>query len=80
LLVLDSLIAPAMAGDWSEWLARLQAMETAWFAPLLAAIKDGQLDQLNITLSHNTALTTIATSKSSLRKFWRQLSLARLVP
>ncbi len=80
LLVLDSLIAPAMAGDWSEWLGRLQAMETEWFAPLLEAIKNGQLDQLNITLSHNTALSTIAIQKSSLRKFWHKPSLARLVP
>lgn len=80
LLTLDSLIAPAMAGDWSEWLMRMQAMESIWFAPLLEALKNGQLDQLSITLSNNTALSTITSSKSSLRKFWRKASLTRLAP
>ncbi|MNR92452.1 cofactor-independent phosphoglycerate mutase [compost metagenome] len=80
LITLDSLIAPAMAGDWSEWLMRLQAMETIWFAPLLEAIKNNQLQQLSLTLSNNTALSTITSSKSSLRKFWRQSALTRLAP
>ncbi|MBF8176975.1 MAG: hypothetical protein K2Y13_10075 [Burkholderiaceae bacterium] len=80
LLTLESLIAPAMAGDWSEWLMRLQAMEGIWFAPLLEALKNGQLDQLSLTLSNNTALSTITSSKSSLRKFWRKASLTRLAP
>ncbi|WP_353153400.1 hypothetical protein [Herminiimonas fonticola] len=78
LLVLDKLIEPAMAGDWSEWLARFQAMEAAWFAPLLDALKNGQLDKLMITISHNTACSSFSVGKSSLRKFWRKPSLARL--
>lgn len=80
LLTLDSLIAPAMAGDWSEWLMRVQAMEAIWFAPLLEAIKNGQLDQISITLSNNVALSTVSSSKSSLRKFWRKAALTRLAP
>lgn len=79
LLLLDQLIEPALAGDWSEWLTRFQAMEAAWFAPLLDAIKNGQLDKLTITLSHNTACSSFALGKSSLRKFWCKPSLARLV-
>ncbi len=78
LLVLDSLIEPALAGDWSEWLMRFQAMEELWFAPLLEAIKNGQLDKLILTISHNTAYSTFAISKSSLRKFWCKPSLTRL--
>ena len=58
----------------------MQAMESIWFAPLLEALKNGQLDQLSITLSNNTALSTIISSKSSLRKFWRKASLTRLAP
>jgi hypothetical protein len=78
LLALDNLIEPALAGDWSEWLMRFQVMETLWFAPLLQALQDGRLDKLAITISHNTAYSTFAISKSSLRKFWCKPSLARL--
>jgi len=78
LLVLDILIAPALAGDWSEWLMRFQAMEDLWFEPLMKALQDGRLDKLAITISHNTAYSTFAISKSSLRKFWCKPSLARL--
>lgn len=80
LLVLDNLIEPALAGDWSEWLMRFQAMEERWFEPLLKALQDKQLNKLAITISHNTAYSTYTISKSSLRKFWRKPSLARLAP
>lgn len=78
LLMLDDLIAPALAGDWSEWLGRFQAMEQTWFAPLLDALGSGRLDRLSLTLSHNTMLSTFAIGKSSLRRFWKKPSLARL--
>ncbi len=78
LLILDSLIEPALAGDWSEWLMRFQTMEALWFEPLLQALRNGQLDKLAITISHNLACSTFTVSKSSLCKFWSKPSLARL--
>jgi hypothetical protein len=78
LLVLDTLIGPALAGDWSTWLGSFQQLETTWFAPLLDALKNGQLDQLSISLSHNTALATYAARTASLRKFWCKPSLSCL--
>jgi hypothetical protein len=78
LLVLDSLIESAMASDWAEWLSIYQRLETDWFVPLLNALKDGQLERLSLTVSHNTGFATYATSTSSLRKFWVKPSLARL--
>ena len=78
LLVLDSLIAPALAGDWSEWLMRFQDMEDLWFEPLLKALQNDRLDKFAITISHNTVYSTFTISKSSLRKFWCKPSLARL--
>ena len=78
LLILEALIGPAIAGDWAEWLARFQMLENVWFTPLLDAIKNGRLDTLSITLSHNTVITGHAIGKSSLHKFWRAPSLARL--
>jgi hypothetical protein len=80
LLILDELIGLALAGAWAEWLSVLQQYEALWFAPLLDALKNGQLDQLNLTLSHDRTLATYAASSSSLRAFWRKPSLARLSP
>jgi hypothetical protein len=78
LLVLDNLIESAMTSDWSEWLGIFQQLEANWIVPLLDAVKNGRLDQLSITVSHNTALASYAVSKSSLRKFWLKPSLSRL--
>lgn len=78
LVILDALISPALAGDWAEWLARFQAMEGSWFAPLLDAVQCGRLQRLSITLSHHATLVTYANNKMSLHKFWRTPSLARL--
>ena len=80
LVYLDTLSQPALAGDWAEWLARMQSLETLWFAPLLAGLKSGQLDALTLVLSHNTALSEWRITRQSLRKFWRTPSLSRLTP
>jgi hypothetical protein len=77
-LLLEDLIAPAIAGDWAEWLAQFHALENTWFAPLLQALQTGQLDKLSLMLSHNTTISSHAVGKSSLHKFWRAPSLARL--
>lgn len=78
LLNIDSLLEPAMSGDWACWLDQFHAMENDWFVPLLAALRENKLSQLTLTLSHNTALSSFAVSKSALRKFWCAPSLARL--
>lgn len=78
LLILDDLVSPALATDWAEWLAHFQPMESTWFAPLLDALQSGRLERLSITLSHGTTLATYAINRTSLRKFWRAPSLARL--
>lgn len=77
-LVLDELISLALANAWAEWLAAFQQYESTWFAPLLAAVQDGRIGRLHITVSHDCALTSHAASKSSLRKFWRKPSLSSL--
>lgn len=80
LVVLDSLIEPALAGDWGLWLQHFHVLEADWFAPLLAAIKAGKLDQLSLIMSHGTRLSTYTFNKRSTRKFWKSPSLARLAP
>jgi hypothetical protein len=80
LLMIDTLIAPALSGDWSVWLDAWHAIEADWLAPLLAALQAGKLDTLTLTLGDGTRLLDLTASRSSLRKFWVQPSLARLVP
>jgi hypothetical protein len=80
LLVLDELLEPALANDWSRWLEQVHTMETTWLAPLLAALKSGRIDQLSLILTHHARISTFTASRTSLRKFWVQPSLAPLLP
>jgi hypothetical protein len=79
LLVLDSLIEPALTNDWSHWLDQVHAAEMNWLAPLLAALKSGKIDQLSLILTHHARISTFTASRPSLRKFWVQPSLAPLL-
>ncbi len=80
LLILDQLIVPGLANDWSEWLAQMHRLESEWFLPLLAAIKAGGIDQLSLILTHSTGVSDFSITKNSLRKFWIKPTLARLRP
>jgi hypothetical protein len=80
LLMLDALIGPALAGDWSQWLQQIHALEADWLAPLLAALSARRLDRLSVVLSHGSELRQFGSTPLSLRKFWRKPSLNRLLP
>lgn len=80
LLVLDALLEPALANDWASWLDRMRSLESAWFAPLLQAVKAGKLDQVSIILTHNTRISSFTATRASLRKFWVKPTLASLCP
>lgn len=74
-LLLDYLIAPALTGEWSEWIQQFQAMERNWFNPLLLAMQNGKLKQLTLTFTDNTRIGTSTTTSLSLKKFWVKPSL-----
>ena len=78
LLMDDTLAEAALGGDWAEWLQRLQLLERDYFEPILAALKNGQLDALRLLMTHNTRLAEFRVSRHQLRKFWQTPSLARL--
>ncbi|WP_038487039.1 hypothetical protein [Collimonas arenae] len=80
LLTLDLLIQPALTGEWSSWLEQLQTLESNWFAPLLQAMQQGQLDQLSLIVTDSSHVLELHTSRFSLKKFWRKPSLTRLLP
>lgn len=78
LLMLDTLIGPGLAQDWSYWLEQMHALEDNWFVPILAAIRDGKISSVSLILTHNTKLTELNVTRNSLRKFWTKPSLATL--
>lgn len=78
LIVLDALLEPALASDWSRWLAGMHALEEKWFAPLLQALKDGAVDRLSLVATHDSRIAEFAVTRASLRKFWIKPSLSPL--
>ncbi len=77
--VLDTLLAPALANDWGRWLERMQALEAEWFAPLLAGLGSGAVDDLLLIASHDTCLAQFGIGRASLKKFWIKPALSALV-
>jgi hypothetical protein len=80
LLLLDALLEPALASDWSQWLAQMHMLDAEWFAPLLAALKSGKLERISLIATHHSRVSTYSATAHSLRKFWVKPSLAPLVP
>jgi len=80
LLLLDALLAPAMATDWGTWLQQLEALDAAWFVPLLSALQGGRLRRINLILTNTTGLAEFSASRAALRKFWIKPGMNRLLP
>ena len=72
LVVLDALSAPAAYGDFQAWRQALEEMERCWFAPLLAALRQGRIGMLTLQLVARQAQLHIETTRSDLRYFWRR--------
>lgn len=79
LAVLDALLEPALSSDWARWLAAMQELEAGWFAPLLAGLQSGAVDQLTLVATHDTRISRFSVTRSSLRKFWIKPTLSALV-
>jgi hypothetical protein len=78
--VSDGLSRPAIGSDWAGWLAHMQQLEDTLFAPALAAVRAGRISQLRLVLSHRGGHAEFTTTKLAQHAFWRQPSLARLLP
>ncbi|TWC71752.1 hypothetical protein [Herbaspirillum sp. SJZ099] len=78
LLLLDQLLEVALAEEWGLWLQRMETLDREWLAPLLASLRGGAFDAINLILTGADQLAQISTTRSALRKFWRKPSLQRL--
>jgi hypothetical protein len=77
-VICGELAAAAIANDWGGWLATLEQLEQQWFAPALAALREGKIKRLRLVRGNREHLTDTVITPGSLRKFWRAPSLARL--
>ena len=69
----------AVGADWGGWVAQLQQLEAALFAPILDALKAGRVREARLVLSHRDALAEFTTTAMAQRAFWRRISLDRLL-
>lgn len=70
LVVLDALRGAGSMGDAQALERRLQRLEDAWFAPLLAALRAGRAGMLTIRVPDAGA--AFETTQADLRRFWRR--------
>ena len=78
LLLLDTLTEPGLTNEWGYWLEGVEALERDWFAPLLAALRGGELNSLRLILSGQERIAEYSVGRNALRKFWIKPGLQRL--
>jgi hypothetical protein len=79
LLACGNVAASGIAADWSGWLQQMQRLESALFAPLLAALGTGRVKSVRLVLSHRDGHLDTTTTPMAQRKFWRRPTLERLL-
>ena len=72
LAVLDSLAAPSRYRQADAWREALSKLELDWFAPLLAALKQGMIGMLTLHLLGLEHALQVEVTRSDLRRFWRR--------
>jgi len=69
----------AVGADWGGWVAQVQQLEAALFAPILDALMKGRVREVKLVLSHRDAHAEFTTTALAQRKFWRRPTLDRLL-
>jgi len=72
LIVLDALAAPSQYGQADAWREALSNLERNWFAPLLAALRQGRIGMLTLHLLGREQALDVEVTRSDLRRFWRR--------
>lgn len=72
LAVLEQLHYPALALNIEAWHAALQRLESAWFRPLLDALKRRQLTRVCLCLIGDGACVDVQCCKTGWWKFWQR--------
>jgi hypothetical protein len=72
LLLLDTLRVPLALSETGEYQEALAALERDWFAPLLAALRDGRVGMVTIHVPDAAECLAYETIRGDLRRFWRR--------
>ena len=71
-MVLDTLRLPLALGDFEGWRLRITELEERWFAPLVAALKDGRIGMVTVLVPDSGELRAFESTRNDLRHFWRR--------
>jgi len=72
LIVIDTLRLPHALQDAEDYLARVQALEVRWLAPLLEALRTQRLGMLTLYAPDAAEALSVETVRADLRRFWRR--------
>jgi len=72
LLVLDVLRVPLALSEEESYRDGLAALERAWFTPLLAALRGGEIGMVTIHVPDAAQCAAYETIRGDLRRFWRR--------
>ena len=72
LVALDHLDKFAAYGEWDAWREALAALDRAWFAPALSALKNGTSSAVTIYALDKNRGAKFTTTRYDLFKFWRR--------
>jgi len=71
LVLLDTLRAPLALGNEADYRSRVDALEKDWFAPLLAALREGRVGMLTLHVPDRLG-ASFEVIRGDLRRFWRR--------
>ncbi|BAL24341.1 hypothetical protein [Azoarcus sp. KH32C] len=71
-VIIDSLLKPALQLDIDRWRNTLVALEREWFAPLADAIRTRRVRSLRLTAPGDRGTLELAVQASDRWKFWRK--------
>jgi hypothetical protein len=71
LVLLDALRAPLALGQGAEYREGIDALEKAWFAPLLAALRAGRVGMVSLHVPDALG-AAFEVIRGDLRRFWRR--------
>jgi hypothetical protein len=71
LVLLDALRAPLALGHSAEYRECIDALESRWFAPLLAALRRGRIGMITVHVPDSLG-ASFETIRGDLRRFWRR--------
>jgi hypothetical protein len=76
----DTLSPWAIGGEWAGWLQDMQRLDASLFAPVLGAMQQGRVKEVQLVLTRRDGLAQTTTSKMAQRQFWRRPTLDFLLP